>query len=195
MDESSEDRLPDQKRSDYSLDSSSTITASPASPVQHRPGYCRITSLNEIDTSYRRAEVDTSEKDDQLESSSSFGMARKGFGLSSQSRGLGIGNVDTQRPRSMSRVPLGSKSTPSPPPSADPLLSPPATRGGRGSQGMQMQFEDAETDHRSHGRNGSRSSVFEPFTASSEHERLHGMTPSRAEIPPSGMIIQLINFR
>lgn len=195
MDESSIGHSPNQKRSDYSLDSSSTITASPASPIQHRPGYHRITSLNEVDTSYSRAEVDTSEKDDQLESSSSIGIARKGLGQSSQRRGLGIGNVDTQRPQSMSRVPLGSKSTPSPPPSADPLLSPSITRGGRGSQGMQMQFDDAETDHSSHGRNGSKSSVFEPFTAGSDHERLRGMTPSTAEIPPSGTIIQLIIFR
>lgn len=189
MDEISEDqKSPNSKPSDYSLDSSTTIAASPGSPVLHRPGYTRVTSLNDVDTSYRRVEVDRSEKDSRLESSSSFGITGKGVGNSSQAHGLGIGNVDTQRPRSMSRVAAGGQNSPTPPPSADPLLSPPLNRGGRMSRGMQRHFEEDETDHGERGRNG-----FEPFTASSDQERLHQMTPSTSEIPirsPSGKIVQ-----
>lgn len=195
MDETSEHhRPPNLKRSDYSLDSSSTIAASPGSPVHHRPGYHRITSLNEVDTSYERLRVDASDRDAQVESSSSLGIAGKGFGESS---GLGIGNLDIRRPMSVPRVTVGSKSSPSPPPSADPLLSPSSRRGERDSRGLERHFEEDEMEYGEHGRNGSHPAAFEPFTASSDHERLNGTTPPTAEMhirsqEPTGRIVYWI---
>lgn len=201
MDERSEDQASlNPKRSDYSLDSTPTIAASPESPVHHRPGYHRITSLNEVDTSYRRPGVDISGGDTQLEPVSSLAVPHKGFGQSSQGRGLGIGNVDTPRLSSVSRVAVGSKSSPSPPPSADPLLSPSSTRVGRDFRGLETHSEDDEPDYGGHRRNDSNPAVFEPFTASSDQERLHRKTPSGTEthigsLERSGRITQLIGGR
>ena len=183
MDEISEDRRSvNLKRSDSSLDSTPTIVASPGSPVHHRPGYHRITSLNEVDTSYQRAEGNSSDRDAQLESSS-LGVAGKGFG-SSQGRGLGIGNVEVRRP-----LAVGSKDGLNTPLSADPLLSPSSSRVGRNSPHGERHFED-EGIHYDHGQNGSNPAVFEPFTASSDHERLHRKTPSATEthVEPFGRL-------
>lgn len=201
MDETSEDyRYPNPKHSDYSLDSSSTIAASPGSPVHYRPGYHRITSLNEVDTSYKRlgSEVPTSERDDQLESSPSFGIAAQDFEGSSHGHGLGIGNVETRRPQSIPRAVLGGNNNPSPL-AADPLLSPSSTRIGRDSPGLDRRFKEDELDHGERGPNESNPAVYEPFTASSDHERLHGNSLSTPEVrftalERSGRMCPLIIF-
>ncbi|MCJ1265058.1 hypothetical protein MMC22_004933 [Lobaria immixta] len=167
MDEISKDgRSLNLKRSDYSIDSTPTVAASPGSPVHHRPGCHRITS-------YKRAERESSDRDAQLESSSSFGIAGSGFG---SSRGLGIGNVETRRP-----VAVGSKSDPSTPLSVDPLLSPSSIREGRNSPHVERHFEDERIHYGEHGRNGLNSTVFEPVPVSSDHERSHRRTASVTE--------------
>lgn len=185
MDKTPEDqRSPNIMLSDYSLDSPLPIAASPASPVQHRPGYNRVTSLNEVDTSYRRTEVDGSKRDAPL------AVAGKSVEESSQGRGLGIGNIEIRRPPSISRVAVGSPL--SPPPSSNLLLSPTSTQIGSDSRGMEMRFEDEEMDRKEHRRN--ESEVFEPFTASSDRERLHENAPSAGvrSHDPSGSILDLI---
>ena len=170
------------KSSDHSIDSTPTVV-SPGSPVHHRPGYHRITSLNEVDTSYKRAEGDSSDRDAQLESSSSFGIAGNSF-RSSQERGLGI--VETRRP-----VAVGSMDIPRTPLLGDPLLSPSSTRVGRNSPHVERHFENEEIHYGDQGRNGSNSAVFEPFTASSSHERLYRNTLSATEthVEPFGRLI------
>lgn len=203
MDETSEDyKSPNLKRSDYSLDSSTTIGASPGSPVHYRPGYHRITSLNEVDTSYKRSgsEVHNSERDHQLELPSSFGIAAKDFEGSSQGHGLGIGNVETRRSQSISQAALDSNNNRGTPLFADPLLSPSSTRIGRDSQGLDRRFKEDEPDHGERGRNESNTAVYEPFTASSDRERLHGNSLSTPEVrftalERSGRRGPLINFR
>ena len=177
MDEISKDgRSLNLKRSDHSIGSTPTVAASPGSPVHHRPGCHRITS-------YKRAERDSSDRDAQLESSSSFGIAGRGFG---SSRGLGIGNVETRRP-----VAVGSKSDPSTPLSVDPLLSPSSTREGRNSPHVERHFEDERIHYGEHGRNGLNSTMFEPVPVSSDHERSHRRTASVTEthLEPFGRLI------
>ena len=198
MDESSEGyRAPDPKRSDYSLDSSSTIAASPGSPVQHRPGYHRITSLNEVDTSYKRSGsgVHNPEKEDQRELSSSFGIASKDFEGSSQGHGLGIENVETRRPHSIPPATFGSHNKRSTHLSANPLLSPSSTQIGRDSPGLDQRFQEDELDQGDHGRNESNPAVYEPFTASSDHERLHGNSQSTSRVRFTGRRGPLLIFR
>ncbi|MCJ1425910.1 hypothetical protein MMC29_003811 [Sticta canariensis] len=184
MDETSEDyKSPNLKHSDYSLDSSSTIGASPSSLLHLRPTYHRITS-NEVDTSYKGSgsEVHNSERDDQLELSSSFGIVAKDFEGSSYGHGLGIGNVETRRPQSISQAAFDSNNNRSTPLSADPLLSPSSTSIGRDSPGLDRRFKEDEPNHGGRGPNESNSAVYEPFAASSDRERLHGNSLPTPEV-------------
>lgn len=156
--------------SDYSLDSTPTVVASPTSPVHHRPGYQRISSLAEEDTAYRGAEATSSPSNNRERN------PREG----SHEHGLAIENVHTQPRMSIQRVGKSSPMTPATPGSIDPLLSPSSSRTGGDLRGMKSHFEEVEEDEEDHGlRHGrSNSSFCKPFAADSEHETLHKRNPS-----------------
>lgn len=169
--------------SDYSLDSTPTITSSsPPPPLQHRPGYRRIASMAEEDTSYRGADADLSP---------TIGSAGNGFGESIQGRGLAIDNVSTQRRVSVARTPVGPKSSPNTPGMGDPLLSPTSTRVG--FRGLESHFEDDHEDEGDLGHSRSNTSLYQPFTANSDRESLHRNNLSSARsVEPSGMKASLL---
>lgn len=99
-------------------------------------------------------------------------------------RALGIENVDTNRRASLARVPVGSKSTPETPGAYDPLLSPPIHLDGRHLGGKGSPYDD---DRDTIGHNQSNPSMFQSYTADSEHERLHqGGLSTGGPIYPSG---------
>lgn len=169
------------KRSDHSLDSAPTRDASPESPVHYRQGFHRIASLSG---------GDISDRDAHLESSSSFGIAGNGFRQSLEERGLGIRDAE-------SGLAVGSKSSPSTPHSADPLLSSSSTQVERDPGGVDRYFEDDETGCVEHEQSVSNQAGFEPFVASSDNERFHEKAQSGTEIgiefsASSSMIIPLI---
>ena len=165
--------------SDYSVDSNSTVVGSPPSPIQHRAGYRRVSSLGGQDLSYMGAGASHQGADD----------ARR----SSYARGLGIENVNSAPRASVQRVPVGSKSEPNTPQPSDPLLSPPSAQLGQ-SFGPTM-------DHRTQGdpedfsfAQFSTPSLSQPFSAGSESERLHkkNLSASIRSYEPSGMCIPSI---
>ena len=142
--------------SDHSIGSNSTIVASPTSPSIRRPGYHRVPSVVEEDA--------VSSVDGVSHTS------RK------HSHGLGIANIDVQKRSSTTRVPVGSKASPSTPTSADTLLSPdfakPAfkthRKGGSGD----------EREERDYPYEFGGSNPDQPFTTHSDRERLHQRSPS-----------------
>ena len=159
--------------SDYSLDSIATIVASPTSstsPLHHRPGYHRISSLAEEDTAYRGAQIHSSPSKSQENDTSG----------SPHKHGLAIENVHTEPRMSIQRGGMRKQSgpvTPGTPASVEPLLSPSSSRTGADLRDMKSHFEDDEDAHHDlhHGR--SNTSMFEPFTTDSEHEFLNKKTP------------------
>ena len=136
--------------SDVSIGSNSTFVASPASPSIRRPGYHRVPSVVE-----EGAELST----DRLPKSPSDGGS-----------GLGISNLASQRRSSVSRVPVGSKTSDKTPGSADPLISPPST-------GPMNTHRDWQSPENKEGSGASYDlAVPEPyqsFTVDSERERLY----------------------
>ena len=139
--------------SDHSIGSNSTIAVSPVSSSIRRPGYHRIPSVVEEDVV---SSVD---------------------GVSHPSRkhrhGLGIANIDVQKRSSTTRVPVGSKASPSTPSSADTLLSPdfakPAFRSHR-KGGSGDEREERDYPYELGGSN--------PDQTTSDRERLHQQSPS-----------------
>lgn len=165
--------------SDYSLNSTPTIVASPTLPVHHRPGYHRIFTLAEEDTAYRGAETHSSPSNSREKNPS------KGL----HEHGLDIENVHTQPRMSIQRVAVGNKSgqvTPATSGSHDLLLSPSSSRTEGDFRGMKIHFEDDDNDHHNLHHDRSNTSLFEPFTAESEHESLHKNSPLRSS-GPSGV--------
>ena len=94
-------RQPSSHLSDYSLNSNSTLVASPSSPPLHRPGHLRGNSVIEEDASDRAACV--SQPD---------------------GHGLEISSLNEPKRGSITRKPVESKSSSVIPGSADLLLSP-----------------------------------------------------------------------
>ena len=142
--------------SDHSIGSNSTIVASPVSPTFRRAGYHRVPSVVEED-------VVSSVDGDSLPS-------RK------HGRGLGIANIDVQKKSPTTRVPVGSKASPSTPSSADALLSPdfvkPAFKSHRkGASGDEREEQDYPYEL-------GGSNPDQPFTTPSDRERLHQRSPS-----------------
>ena len=179
MDRTPDDRPPSLRQepsdiSDYSVDSNSTIVASPPSPIQHRAGYRRVPSLGGgRDCSYKGARASPQEDEN--------------VGQNSSARGLGIENVNSAQRASMQRVPVGSKSESTTPLSADALLSPMSAQLG--------QPYTHNMDHRTEGDQEdfsfgafSTPSLSQPFSANSEGESLHkkNMSGSITSYDPSG---------
>ena len=139
--------------SDHSIGSNSTIVASPSI---RRPGYHRVPSVVEEDVI---SPVD---------------------GVSHPSRkhhhGLGIANIDVHERSSTTRIPVGSKASPSTPGSAETLLSPdfakPAFKIHR-KIGSGDEREEREYPYEFGGSNPDQ-----PFTTASDRERLHQHSPS-----------------
>jgi len=141
--------------SDYSIGSNSTFVASPTSPSVRRPGYHRVPSV------VNKGAVPSI--DSVLHSPTN------------SSNGLGIANLHSQKRSSVSRVHVGSKTSPSSPGSADPLLSPasakPAYKPFDGEPPYARDEQDPSHDP-------TTSHPYQPFTVESERERLHRKTPS-----------------
>lgn len=145
--------------SDYSLESHSTLVASPYSPPHYRSGYQPIAGVPEEDTSYRGAEASPPSKN--------IGAT---FRERAEGHGLGIENLQTQRRTSLPRVPVGRKS-PGSAAWADPVLSPSSTRVGNESSretGKPFDYDPGDLGH-----SRSAASLFEPFNADLEEERLN----------------------
>lgn len=178
MDESSgaPDRTLKAERSnvsDYSLESTPTVVASPTSPAYHRPGYTRISSLAEEETAYRGAAADTSSNSQGKDSRED-----------TYEHGLAIENLSTQRRTSLQQSGVKSKAGSVSPAFVDPLLSPSSSRAGKKYRILESHLEDDEEDQGDLGHGRSRASLFEPFTAESEQETLHRKTPSGSYEPP-----------
>ncbi|KAL8687386.1 MAG: hypothetical protein Q9218_006424 [Villophora microphyllina] len=145
--------------SDYTVDSNSTFVDTPAtaptpgSPVHHRPGYRRLSSLNEQDTTYHGAEQSPHRRQ------------------TSQEHGLGIRNL-----KPLPSSPPYGNSSPSTPASVNALLSPPLVKSQRG-------YKPLDNDPISEGDEGwendfARNEPYQPFTADSETESLRKQAPA-----------------
>lgn len=157
--------------SDYTVDSTPTfietpeIGFTPDSSVQQRPGYRRVASLGEQDTTYHSPEH--------------WPQSSEG----SCGNGLGINNLQ----RLSSALP-GGGSPPATPGSSNPLLSPQAAHSQRAyrppdhdpmSVGNKAWMDDA-----------SSTDPFQPFIANSETETLQKQTttPTGLSFEPSGTL-------
>ena len=134
-------RQPSSHLSDYSLNSNSTLVTSPSSPPLHRHGHRRVDSALEEDASDRGA-----------------GVSQQG------SNGLGITSLNEQRPVSIPRKPVNSKSSSVNSGFADLLVSPMSTyRSG------ELRFHDEQEENL---HSDSNLSSHQPFTANSDREPL-----------------------
>jgi hypothetical protein len=177
------DRIPDKPPptlrhessivSDYSVDSSSTVVGSPPSPIQHRAGYRRVSSVGGVDFSYKGAE--TSYREGNVEARS-------------YARGLGIENVNSVQQASVQRAPSSNRREAHTPKSTDTLLSPPSAQLG-------LSYT-RDTDERAHDdyqdfsfSQFSTPSLPQPFSADSEFESLNkkNASPSLRPHDSSGM--------
>ncbi|MCJ1301051.1 hypothetical protein MMC08_003850 [Hypocenomyce scalaris] len=155
-----------------SLDSTSTIVATPASPIttaQRRPGYQRVTSIGEIDTQYYGAEGNRRD-DEELGANAAQGLA--------------IPNVETSGRTSIPRVPVGGKGRPLTTRSADPLLSPVALRFSKRTSPLYDGILESSRGEVAH-----KDSLHEPFVAGSASEYLHtkASASTMRSIDPLGM--------
>ena len=147
-------REPDSGPSTVSIGSNSTVVASPSSPVHHRPGYHRASSLAE-----------------QLPSFHETPSHQDYINTAYEGHGLGISVDDGQKGTSIPRVPVGSRISPTSPRS--PNL---ARLGGRTYRPLQSQPEGDEGDGASN--NPSILSLHQTFGASSEVEGLRPPAPA-----------------
>lgn len=144
--------------SDASFGSSSTVVATPSSPKSptHRPGYRRIASVAEETHSYH----ETPTHQDTL----------------NEAHGLGIKDLDIQKRESISRVPVGRKSTASSPGLTQSLLSPALAKlNGKIYPLTEGRYEAIEEDG---AYTPSNPSPYQPYTADNDRERLHTRTAS-----------------
>ena len=141
-------RQPSSHLSDYSLNSNSTLVTSPSSPTFHRRGHLRAISEPEENASDNENVVSQQE-----------------------GHGLGISNLNGKKRASIPRKPVGNKGNSVNPGSGDLMLSPLAADiGGDDSPSLKEDFDDGtEENHRT----PSNLSSHQPFTANSDHERLH----------------------
>ncbi len=174
------DNVRSQERSDLSSSPITSGASFPTPPLSqhHRPVYHRISSGAEADTAYRGAEPEPS--------SPLNATVKKNSGHRSQNRGLAIENVGSLRSLSGTPTPSGSNASPEIPGSVDPLLSPASTRVGKGFGGLSSHLREEEgQDGPGYSRN--YTSLFLPYEASSDRERLH-RTGSITSIEAQGMI-------
>ena len=178
MEGTPDDRIPSLRQepsnlSDYSVDSNSTVVGSPPSPIQHRVGYRRVSSLGGRDFSYMGAGASHQEVDNVRGDS--------------YVRGLGIENMKSARQASIQRVPVGSKTEPNTPQPADPLLSPPSNQRGQSIAPNVDHQTQYDPENFSFNR-FSTPSLFQPFSAGSESESLHkkNLSPSIRSYEPLG---------
>lgn len=145
--------------SDYTVDSNTTFVETPAtaptpgSPVHHRPGYRRITSLNDQDTAYHGPEYSPHRREN------------------SHGHGLGIKNL-----KPLPSAPPRARSNYVTPASADPLLSPPPMQSQRGYRPLDN--DPLPEGNEPWDENASRNEPFQPFVADSETESLRNQTPA-----------------
>ena len=153
--------------SDYTVDSTSTVVetpqtaVTPGSPVQHRPGYRRIASINDQDTAYHGSE-DLSQHSD-----------------ASRSFGLGIKNLE--------RLPSPT-GTPATPGSANPLLSPESAKFHKAYKPLDN--DPILEANEIWDENVSRAEPFQPFVADSETEALRSRptAPTVQSFEPPGTV-------
>ena len=168
MDDTSDGTSPTPKQqsstlSDSSVGSSSTVVASPtslSSPTVHRPGYRRVSSIAEEDEALL--------------------MDSKSTDIENQ--GLGLTFLDSPKRISTSRVPVGSKSSPTESASVsgspNPLVSPSFLKSGPSSYHHLRNLSGAtgeDTVYR-----GSNTTFPQAFTVNSEYESLHKKSSSAA---------------
>ena len=154
-----------QESSDLSDYSTSTFVETPVSaitpgsPVQHRPGYRRVTSLNDQDTAYHGSEQPMHRRE-----------GSNGFGL-------GIKNLQ--------RLPSPS-SSPATPGSANTLLSPQPVQSHKAYR--RLENDPILEDDGNWEDNTSRTEPYQPFVADSETESLrkHTTAPTVQSFEPPG---------
>lgn len=177
------DRIPDKPAptlrhessivSDYSVDSSSTVIGSPPSPIQHRAGYRRVSSMGGFESSHKGAEASYREGSDESRS---------------YTRGLGIDNLNGAQQASVQRAPSGSKREARTPNSTDTLLSPPSAQFGLSyTRNIDERAHDDSQDFSF--SQFSTPSLSQPFSADSEFESLNkkNASPSLRPHDASGM--------
>lgn len=154
--------------SDYSVDSNSTIVGSPPSPIQHRAGYRRVSSIGGGDFSYKGAGT-SSQHDDSVDGRS-------------YARGLGIDNVNSAQQASVQKAFSGSKSEAHTPKSTDTLLSPPSAQLGLSyTRDTDERAQDSYADFSF--SQFSTPSLPQPFLADSEFESLNKQNASASLRP------------
>ena len=153
-------READTTPSTNSIGSSSTVVATPSSPVHSRPGYHRLSSLAEQLTSFH----ETPSHQDYINTAY-------------EGHGLGISLEDGQNRASIPRVPVGNKTSPTNPHSPNPLPSPGLARlGGKTYRPLENQPEGDERDGTPY--IPSTPSLHQAFGASSEVEGLRPPAPA-----------------
>lgn len=180
MPEAQEDLLSDEspKLSNLSLDSNSTVVASPTSiftPAYRRPVYQRLTSSGDTDARYHGAEGGYPNDE--------------GSGDDTAAQGLAIQNVETARRVSMQRIPIVAKTAPFTPRSTDPVSSPLSSRFSTRSTPLHDGISETSPGDLSY--NGSKPSLHEPFVAGTETEHLNkkASASTMMSIEPLGMAI------
>ena len=155
--------------SDYTVDSTSTFVNTPnsahtpGSPVHHRSSYRRLASFYDEDTGYHGPEPSPKP------------------GRSLQEHGLGIKNL-----KPLPSSAQGGVSSPGPPASANPLLSPPLIQSPREYQPVADHIKEDNGDW---GDYSSTADPYQPFVAESETEGLRKPTraPTVQYFEPLGM--------
>lgn len=143
------------------MDSSSTFVPSPEPPtsVQHRPGYHRISTLQEEqDTSYR--------------------------GAADETNGLGIQNMTDAIHAPSIEVSFSSESTPAVPGSAEFMLSPTFSRSSTKKYSPLGDMPEEEIDFHPDGRSRSPS-LYQSFTPIPENQKLR-RTSRTSTLSPYG---------
>ncbi|KAI4128463.1 MAG: hypothetical protein LQ347_004173 [Umbilicaria vellea] len=179
MPEAQEDLLSDEspKLSNLSLDSNSTVVASPTSiftPAYRRPVYQRLTSSGDTDARYHGAEGGYPNDE--------------GSGDDTAAQGLAIQNVETARRVSMQRIPIVAKTAPFTPRSTDPVSSPLSSRFSTRSTPLHDGISETSPGDLSY--NGSKPSLHEPFVAGTETEHLNkkASASTMMSIEPLGVL-------
>lgn len=167
-------------RSNFSVDSDSTLISAPLSPNYHHSGYRPISALPEEDTAYRGSDA-----------SPSNAKAQGRYSEGPQGHGLGIANVDTQTEGAIAKMYVGGKSSSNSPAVVDPLLSSPSSQPGTADLSS---TEAPSKDTKESFRPNQSTPSFQTFKADSEHEMLHRNTPSSnfTVVKPSGAFIERV---
>ena len=175
--EAQDSLLSDQspKPSNYSLDSNSTVVATPTSPAYRRPGHQRLTSSADTDATHP--------------STGKYRRDDEEFEDDAAAQGLAIQNVETATRVSMQRVPVVAKTTPATPRSTDTVSSPLSSRFSTRSTPLYDGISGSSQGILQ--PKGSKPLLHEPFVADTELEHLN-KKPSVStirSIDPPGMFL------